>query len=81
MEAALWAFHNSSTFEEGALKAVNLGNDADTTAAIYGQLAGAYYGAGAIPERWVRRLPLLQTIKTFAEQLYVRRARPTSVPS
>jgi hypothetical protein len=40
LEAALWAFYRSNTFEEGALLAANLGNDADTTAAIYGQLAG-----------------------------------------
>ncbi|NEX22604.1 ADP-ribosylglycohydrolase family protein [Thiorhodococcus mannitoliphagus] len=52
LEAALWAFHNSSRFEVGALKAVNLGEDADTTGAIYGQLAGAYYGLAAIPESW-----------------------------
>jgi ADP-ribosylglycohydrolase len=42
LEAALWAFHRSDSFREGALRAVNLGDDADTTAAIYGQLAGAY---------------------------------------
>ena len=51
LEAALWAFHRSETFREGALLAANLGDDADTTAAIYGQIAGAYYGAGAIPGR------------------------------
>lgn len=44
MEAALWAFHNSENFQDGCLLAVNLGEDADTTGAIYGQLAGAYYG-------------------------------------
>jgi ADP-ribosylglycohydrolase len=43
LEAALWAFHRSDSFREGALRAVNLGDDADTTGAIYGQLAGAYY--------------------------------------
>lgn len=41
LEAALWAFYHSDTFEEGALLAVNLGDDADTTGAVYGQLAGA----------------------------------------
>ena len=41
LEAALWAFAKSTTFEDGALLAVNLGDDADTTGAIYGQLAGA----------------------------------------
>ena len=50
LEAALWAFHKSDTFAEGALLAVNLGNDADTTGAVYGQIARAYYGAAGIPE-------------------------------
>jgi ADP-ribosyl-[dinitrogen reductase] hydrolase len=50
LEAALWAFHNSETFEEAVLKAVNLGDDADTTGAICGQLAGAFWGESNIPE-------------------------------
>ncbi|ALI98088.1 ADP-ribosylglycohydrolase family protein [Rufibacter tibetensis] len=52
LEAALWAFYNSSTFEDGCLLAVNLGDDSDTTGAVYGQLAGAYYGSTGIPEHW-----------------------------
>ena len=47
LEAALWAIHRSNDFREGALLAVNLGDDADTTGAIYGQLAGAHYGCGS----------------------------------
>jgi ADP-ribosylglycohydrolase len=50
LEAALWAFAHSDNFRDGCLLAVNLGDDADTTAAIYGQLAGAYYKASGIPE-------------------------------
>jgi len=50
LEAALWAFHDSRTFEEAVLKAVNLGDDADTTGAICGQLAGAYWGESGISE-------------------------------
>jgi ADP-ribosylglycohydrolase len=49
LEASLWAFHNAASFEEAVLKAVNLGDDADTTGAICGQLAGAYWGEGNIP--------------------------------
>ena len=49
LEAALWAFYSSDTFDEAVLKAVNLGNDADTTGAICGQLAGAYWGESGIP--------------------------------
>jgi ADP-ribosyl-[dinitrogen reductase] hydrolase len=48
--AALWAFHDASSFEEAVLKAVNLGDDADTTGAICGQLAGAYWGESGIPQ-------------------------------
>ena len=51
-EAALWAFHDADGFAEAVLKAVNLGNDADTTGAICGQLAGAYWGESNIPESW-----------------------------
>ncbi|CAF3954782.1 unnamed protein product [Rotaria sp. Silwood2] len=54
LEAALWAFWSEETFEEGALAAVNLGDDTDTTAAIYGQLAGAYYGYRELPEKWLK---------------------------
>ncbi len=50
LEAALWAFHNAETFEEAVMRAVNLGDDADTTGAICGQLAGAYWGESNIPE-------------------------------
>ncbi len=49
LEASLWAFHNANAFEEAVLKAVNLGDDADTTGAICGQLAGAYWGESRIP--------------------------------
>ncbi|WP_269082514.1 ADP-ribosylglycohydrolase family protein [Aneurinibacillus tyrosinisolvens] len=56
LEAALWAFYHGSSFEEGLLLAVNRGDDADTTGAVYGQLAGAYYGVVGIPERWLSSL-------------------------
>jgi ADP-ribosylglycohydrolase len=49
LEAALWAFHDATSFEEAVLKAVNLGDDADTTGAVCGQLAGAYWGESDIP--------------------------------
>ena len=69
LEAALWAFNHSSTFEEGALLAVNLGDDADTTGAIYGQLAGAYYGLSGIPESWREKIAMSETILEFADRL------------
>jgi hypothetical protein len=52
LEAALWAFHGAGDFREAVLRAVNLGDDADTTGAICGQLAGAYWGESGIPAEW-----------------------------
>jgi ADP-ribosyl-[dinitrogen reductase] hydrolase len=72
LEAALWAFHGSNSFEEGCLLAVNLGDDVDTTAAIYGQLAGAFYGEGTIPERWLAKLAHRRLIEDLAEKLFDR---------
>lgn len=69
LEAALWAFHRSDTFEEGCLMAVNLGEDADTTGAIYGQLAGAYYGAPGIPGAWLACLAEREMIESYADGL------------
>ncbi len=70
MEAALWALHKSQDFREGALLAVNLGDDADTTGAIYGQIAGAHYGAEAIPAEWRERLTMATKIASVADSLY-----------
>jgi ADP-ribosyl-[dinitrogen reductase] hydrolase len=70
MEAALWAFHNSTSFREGALLSANLGDDADTTTAIYGQLAGAYYGEQGIPEEWRTKLALVDIITSYADRLF-----------
>lgn len=52
LEAALWAFHDAATSEEAVLRAVNLGDDADTTGAVCGQLAGAFWGESGIPLAW-----------------------------
>jgi ADP-ribosylglycohydrolase len=76
LEAALWAFHRAQSFREGCLLAVNLGDDADTTAAIYGQLAGAYYGASGIPPEWVARLAKRELIESYAEALLERSEAP-----
>ena len=70
LEAALWAFHKSTDFRIGALLAVNLGNDADTTGAIYGQLAGACYGVESIPAEWRKRLAMRKDIESLADRLY-----------
>ena len=69
LEAALWAFWHTDDFESGALAAVNLGDDADTTGAIYGQLAGAYYGLEGIPGHWRGKLALSGRMLELAEGL------------
>jgi ADP-ribosyl-[dinitrogen reductase] hydrolase len=69
LEAALWAFYRSNTFKKGALLAANLGDDADSTAAIFGQLAGSFYGAEAIPESWLERLAMHGFIREMADAL------------
>ena len=69
LEAALWSFSVSQTFEDAILTAANLGDDADTTAAICGQVAGAYYGESGIPCQWLERLVMKEKIGELAEQL------------
>lgn len=71
LKAALWAFYNDKgKFETGVLLAVNLGGDTDTTAAIYGQLAGAVYGIDAIPEEWRKTVYYSDFIVTLADWLF-----------
>lgn len=72
LEAALWCFLRTDSFEEAVLEATNLGDDADTTAAIAGQIAGAYYGASGIPAHWLDRLHMRQEIEDMASRLYQR---------
>lgn len=69
LEAALWSFLNSGSYEEAILNAVNLGDDADTTAAVCGQLAGAYYGESSFPREWLDRLVMAGEIRELAERL------------
>ncbi|CAF1123446.1 unnamed protein product [Rotaria sordida] len=68
LEAALWAFwSDNNSFEKGVLAAVNLGDDTDTTAAIYGQLAGAYYGYQELPERWLKHVYAKKFMETLSK--------------
>jgi ADP-ribosyl-[dinitrogen reductase] hydrolase len=69
LEAALWCFQQTDTFQEAILQAANLGDDADTIAAICGQLAGAYYGESGIPDHWKQRLTMKNEIQRLADQL------------
>lgn len=70
LEAALWCFLNTDNFRDAVLLATNLGRDADTTAAICGQLAGAFYGESGIPTEWRKRLVMAGDIAVLADKLY-----------
>lgn len=70
LEAALWAFARGEDFSDAVLRAVNLGDDADTTGAISGQLAGAYYGFPGIPRDWIEQLAWKKQLIRLSEHLY-----------
>ena len=72
LEAALWCFLRTDSYEHAILMAANLGDDADTTAAICGQVAGAHYGEAGIPSRWIQKLAHRTTISELAERLLAR---------
>ncbi|UWY29044.1 ADP-ribosylglycohydrolase family protein [Flavobacterium sp. TR2] len=69
LEASFWCFLNSDSYEETVLKAVNLGEDTDTTGAIAGGLAGIYYGIENIPQKWIDNLVRSNDIKDLAKRL------------
>ena len=70
LEAALWCFYATDSFRDAVLKAANLGDDADTTAAICGQVAGAYYGFQKIPGIWVNKVVKKEEIIEYSRNLY-----------
>lgn len=78
LEAALWAVATTESFEGAILRAANLGDDADTTAAIAGQVAGALYGASGIPQRWLRRLAWRERLTDAADALVALEPHPSS---
>lgn len=69
LEASLWCFLNTETYSEAVLKAVNLGEDTDTTAAITGGIAGIYYGFESIPEEWISVLARREDIEKLCDKL------------
>lgn len=70
LETALNCFHSTGDFRDGCLMAANLGGDSDTIAAIFGQLAGAFYGESGIPAAWLERLAWRAEIAARAEKLF-----------
>jgi ADP-ribosyl-[dinitrogen reductase] hydrolase len=70
LEAGLWAAYTTDTFHDAVLRAANLGDDADTVAAVAGQIAGALYGASAIPQDWRTTLAQAERLADRAHRLY-----------
>lgn len=73
LEASAWCFWQSSSYRDAVLRAVNLGDDADTTGAVCGQLAGAFHGEEGIPPEWLSRLVMAAEIRSLADRLTARR--------
>jgi ADP-ribosyl-[dinitrogen reductase] hydrolase len=69
LEASTWAALNSDGYREGVLKAVNLGEDTDTTGCVCGGLLGAAYGRSSIPAEWVQSLARLQDIENLIAKI------------
>lgn len=69
LEATLWCFAQTENFRDCVLMAANLGDDADTTGAQAGQIAGAFYGESGIPTEWLERLAMVGTIRGMADAL------------
>ena len=70
LEAALWCFDRTDSFDAAVLRAANLGDDADTTAAVCGQIAGAFYGVQGIRPGWVEKLAMQAEIENLASKLF-----------
>jgi ADP-ribosyl-[dinitrogen reductase] hydrolase len=77
LEAALWAFYRNDDFRSGLLEAVNLAGDADSVGAVYGQLAGAYYGETSLPIEWILHLHEAQGFYHFAEDIMAAKSEVT----
>ena len=75
LEAAFWCFWQTDSFKDCVLLAANLGDDADTTAAVAGQLAGAFYGESGIPEHWLKKLAMVKEISQLAVQLAIQKPK------
>jgi ADP-ribosyl-[dinitrogen reductase] hydrolase len=75
LEAALWCLEGATGFEAAVIEAVNLGGDTDTIGAVAGQLAGAIFGASAIPTRWLAGLQSRARIEDLARRLHEQETR------
>lgn len=80
LEVALWCFYHGADFRESVLLAANIGNDADTTAAVCGQICGAYYGLEGIPRAWRKKITLTAQIESTARDLFKLGQRLNGTP-
>ena len=71
LEAAIWCLLNTDSYKSSVLKAVNLGEDTDTVAAVVGGLAGMHYGIEAIPSEWAGQIARIEAIKNLCEKFYL----------
>ena len=71
LEAAVWCLLTTDSYRECVLKAVNLGLDTDTTAAVAGGLAGALYGLNFIPADWLHKLKKIESIESLCERISI----------
>ena len=69
LEASIWCLLNTNNYHDCVLKAVNLGEDTDTVAAVAGGLAGLYYGYENIPEEWVATIARREFIEDLCRRL------------
>ena len=67
LEASLWCLFNSNDYKEAIFKAVNLGNDTDTTAAVAGGLAGIMFGLDSVSSNWIKNLAKIKLIEDIIE--------------
>lgn len=80
LEASIWAVARSTNFRDAVLAAANLGDDADTTAAIAGQLAGARWGVSGIPKEWCEKISFSERVHAIAGQLFDRAGTESDLP-
>jgi ADP-ribosylglycohydrolase len=69
LEASIWCLLTTDSFEEAVLRAVNLGEDTDTTGAVTGGLAGLFYGIDSIPEKWLQKIARYDDINDLAKRV------------
>lgn len=78
LAVALWCFYNTTCFDEAIVRCTNFLGDADTTSAICGQLAGAFYGYGAIDRRWIESLEQWDDSETACRAALLCVRQPTA---